>query len=77
MNFLTFALVENIKFRKINNYFQRKLKDDIEFIKNMGKVFVKGDKATNIYKLSLIEYRKIMDKGITKFDKKILLLCSY
>ncbi|XP_070575105.1 uncharacterized protein [Ptychodera flava] len=62
-------LVDNIKFRKVNDSFQRKLKSDIREIKKSGKIFVPADKTRNFYKVSADCYQKMLRDNITKSYK--------
>ena len=38
-------LIENITFRKVNDTFQKELKEDIRLIKRSDKIFVPADKT--------------------------------
>ena len=42
-------LIRNIKFRKIRNTFQEKLKEDIKLIKDSHKTMTFADKTSNMY----------------------------
>ena len=64
------VLVKNIKFRKINNNFQQKLKDDIKNIKSINKVFVPADNSINIYKLENEQYSELLRENVTKTFEK-------
>ena len=44
-------MIKNIQFKKSNDSFQNKLKEDINEIRNSNKIFVAADKSRNIYKL--------------------------
>ena len=44
-------MIKNIEFRNVKNYFQEKLKEDINEIKTSDKVFVAADKSRHIYKM--------------------------
>ena len=46
------ALIRNIKFRKIRNTFQEKLKEDIKLIKDSHKTMTFADKTSNMYRLT-------------------------
>ena len=43
------ALVQNIKFRKTRNHFQKKIKKDIQLIKSSDKTVIFADKTINFY----------------------------
>ena len=60
------GLVEKVKFRKGTNIFQTKVRDDINNIKSSYKVFVPADKTSNMYKVSKIDYQKLLTDSITK-----------
>ena len=45
-------LIRNIKFRKIRNTFQKKLKQDIKLIKDSHKTITFADKTSNMYPLT-------------------------
>ena len=49
-------LIRNIKFRKIRNNFQEKLKEDIKLIKKSNKTMTFVDKTSNMYRLTKEEY---------------------
>ena len=53
------VMVKNIQFRKINNNFQQKLKEDIKDIKSITKVLAPADTSRNIYKLENDQYCKL------------------
>ena len=61
-----YDMVRSIKFRKVENDFQKKLKNDVQEIRRSNKIFVHADKTTNIYKVTKDEYRKIVNENVTK-----------
>ena len=63
-------IVKDIQFRKMNKYFQQKLKEDIKNTKSINKVFVPADKSRNIYKLENDQYQKFLRENVTKTYKK-------
>ena len=63
-------MVKNIQFRKIDNNFQQKVKDDIKDMRSINKVFVPTDKSRNIYKLENEQYSKLLRESVTKTYKK-------
>ena len=63
-------MIKNLEFRKVNNVFQEQLKSDIEQIKINNKIFVSADKSRNTYMLQQEEYTKLLNKNVTKTDKK-------
>lgn len=64
-------MVENIRFRSINNQFQNTLNEDITKIKASKRVIAFADKTRNLYKLDKNYYQKILRKNITKSHKKV------
>ena len=65
-----FIVVAFLKFRKLNDSFQEKMKSDISEIKSSPNVFIFADKSSNIYKAALREYKKLLIDNITKSYKK-------
>ena len=63
-------MIQSIKFRKINNPFLLKLKNDINRIENESKLLIPADKTTNIYKLETPVYSELLERNITKSYKK-------
>ena len=45
---------------KKKNGFQKNFQKNIQSIKSSNKMFVKADKATNIYKMNVDNYRKLL-----------------
>ena len=54
-------MIQSIKFRKINNPFLLKLKNDIDRIENESKLLIPADKTTNIYKLETPVYNELLN----------------
>ena len=44
-------LIQNLKFKKVHNDFQKRLRDDFKEIKASNKMFVSADKLRYIYKM--------------------------
>ena len=44
-------LIKEIKFRKVKNQFQNKLKDDIKKVRSSNKTLTPADKTSNMYRL--------------------------
>ena len=63
-------LIENIKFRKFDNEFQKLLINDLNKIKREKKLLIPADKTNNYYKLSSEQYENLITKGIQKEYKK-------
>ena len=53
------------KFRKVQNEFQRKLKENIELINSESKTLTFTDRITNLYKLEKEQYNKLLKGSIT------------
>ena len=62
-------MIENIKFRKVDNCFQKKLRQDIQTLKKSDKLYIPADKTRNFYKLDTDEYHKLLRENITKSYK--------
>ena len=65
-----FDLVESVKFRDGTSRFQKRLRKDINNIKNSKKIFAFSDKTNNIYQLDAEEYKKLVRDNITKGYRK-------
>ena len=63
-------MVRNIKFRRVRDDFQGKLKDDIKQINNSSKALTFADKTTNLYDLDKTQYDKLLHQTVTKTYKK-------
>ena len=63
-------LIRNIKFRKIRNTFQGKLKEDIKLFKKSNKTMPFADKTSNMYRLTKEEYDQLIMNSITSTYKK-------
>ena len=63
-------LIRNIKFRKIRNTFQEKLKEDVKLIKDSFKTMTFADKISNMYRLIKEQYDKLIMNSITSTYKK-------
>ncbi len=64
-------LIQNIEFRRTDNEFQRKMREDVKQIKQCEKVVVPADKSTNLYKIDKDTYENHLMNNITKAYKKI------
>ena len=65
-----YKLLSSIKFRHQPNDFLDKLDEDVHRIKSSPMVLVPSDKTGNFYKLSVQEYRGLIDKSITADYRK-------
>ena len=52
-------LIRNIKFRKIRNTFQEKLKEDIKLIKESNETVTSVDKTSNMCRLTKEQYDQL------------------
>ena len=64
-------LLKNVEFKKVNNDFQMRLRDDINEIKASNKMVVSADKSRHIYKIEKDEYKKLLRENITQTYKKL------
>ena len=65
-----YELVKSIQFKKVRNQFQQQLASDVKEIKKSSNMFVSADKTTNLYKLQVPHYRKLLNENITSTYKK-------
>ena len=52
------GMIKNIKFRIVNDEFQRTLRKDIRIVNNSPKAFISTDKTANMYELDKVQYDK-------------------
>ena len=64
-----FNVVTSLKFRKLNDHFQEKMKSNI-FDESSTNVLMFADKIGNVYKEAPQKYKKLLEYNITKHDKK-------
>ena len=65
-----FELARSIEFKPIRNPFQRQMKKDLLELRQSDKIYVPADKSTNIYKVTMDDYNKLLTDNITKTYKK-------
>ena len=65
-----YDMVRCIEFRRSCNVFQKQLATDIKQINETSFVLVSADKTTNMYKMSVKDYSKLLTENITKTYKK-------
>ena len=65
-----YKMVKNIKFRKVGNSFQTKLSKDLNDIRKSPHILVPADKSSNMYKLRVEDYQKLLRDNITTTYKK-------
>ena len=63
-------VINKLEFRKINDKFQRKLKEDIKKVRESPNMLVFADKSTNVYELKPEDHQKFLQNNITKTYKK-------
>jgi hypothetical protein len=63
-------LIENIKFRKVESDFQRKLQQDVQKINKESNVIVPADKTSNYYSVTQPKYDKLIKDSITATYKR-------
>ena len=63
-------LVKNLRFRKVDNKFQRKLAKNLKGIQSSNKTLTAADKMSNIYRLSKVQYSNLLQNAITSKYKK-------
>ena len=63
-------IAKNIKFKKVNDQFQNKLKDDLNNIRREEKVIIAADKTRNFYKTDKEKYNEYLNNNITRDYKK-------
>ena len=64
------TMIENVKFRKVNDAFQDVLKKDIQTLKKSDKMFIPADKTRNFYKVDQNTYAKLLRENITKNTRR-------
>ncbi len=62
-------MIENIRFRKVNDQFLSKLDNDLRKIKKSPNVFIFADKTRNVNEGSAENHDKILKDNITKTYK--------
>ena len=64
------VLMQNVRFRKTRNHFQKKIQKDIQLIKSSDKTVTFNDKITNLYWLTKAEYHHMINNATTSKYKK-------
>ena len=59
-------MIENLRFRKVSNQFQEKLKTDMTNIKQSKKLLIPADKTRNLYEMDPSLCDKLLRDNITK-----------
>ena len=60
-----FDLVNNIKFRKVRNHFQMKLRENLEKVRPSKKPSTFGDKSSNMYQFGKEENQRLLQNAST------------
>ena len=63
-------LAKNVQFKKVNNPFQTRMKEDAQKMRNSGKTMTSADKTTNFYRQSAEEYNQLKQNAVTTKYKK-------
>ena len=63
-------VINKLEVKKINDKFQRKLKEDIKKVRESPNMLVFADKSTNVYELKPEDHQKFLQNKITKTYKK-------
>ncbi|XP_068673499.1 uncharacterized protein [Montipora foliosa] len=62
-------LIENVKFRDVNNEFMKELERDKKKIKSSTNIFVPADKTRNYYEMHPSDYTKLLKKNVIESYK--------
>ena len=62
-------LIENVKFRDVNNEFMKESERDKKKIKSSTNIFVLADKTRNYYEMQPSDYTKLLRENVTKSYK--------
>ena len=65
-----YNLLESVKFTHSKSDFQRQLSADVREIQSSDAVYVLADKTSNIYKLPVNDYEKLLHDNVTAVYKK-------
>ena len=65
-----YALMNSIKFSQHQSEFQQQLSKDRKKIQTSPCIFVPADKTTNVYKVPVNEYKKLLSNNVTANYKK-------
>ena len=65
-----YNLVHTIKFKRRPNSFQAKLAEDMKQITNSNTMLISADKTTNLFKIEVNNYKKLITDSITSAYRK-------
>ena len=63
-------ILSSMQFRRVNNDFENKLKNNIRLIHSPKKEFIFADETRNVYKMEKWHYQKLLTDSITKTYKQ-------
>ena len=63
-------IINNVKFKNNKNNFQKKLRADINEIKNSRNICVFADKTNNVYRMPISEHDELLKENVIKTYKK-------
>ena len=66
-----YEMARTVKFEYRPNVFQRRLANDVKTIKSSPTLYIPADKTTNLYKMDVKDYRKLLQENISAKYKKI------
>ena len=65
-----YEMARSVKFKRVNNPFQRQLASDAKMINTSASLFVPADKITNLYKVDSRTYEKLLQDNINPSYEK-------
>ena len=65
-----FNIASNLEFRRSTNNQQKKMKEELQKMKNEPKLFIKADKSNNYYKVTPEEYSDLLKRDIENKYKR-------
>ena len=60
-----YNMAQSLKFRQVLKLFQKQLAENVKNINAPSTLYVPADKTTNIYKMKVDEYNKLLQNNIT------------
>ena len=66
-----YQMANSVKFRRVLNSFQAQLAKDINAINRSTTLYVPADKTTNLYKVEVKDYEKLLHNNITTTYQKV------
>jgi len=63
-------LIQNLEFKYSDNALQRRMREDLELIRQSPDVVVEADKTANLYLFNVDEYKAHLNNAITSEHKK-------